>query len=68
MLSFRGFDSPRLHSHVAVAAQCQPHAGLGGYGGSSAIDGVILCDKDANSAWSAASDCTLEERVYYCQN
>ena len=44
------------------------NAGLDGYGGSSAIDGVILRDKDADTAWSAASDGTLEERVYYCQN
>ena len=44
------------------------NAGLGGYGGSSAIDGMIMRDKDANTAWSAASDGTLEERVYYCQN
>ena len=44
------------------------NAGLGGYGGSSAIDGIILRDKDADTAWSAASDGTLEERVYYCQN
>ncbi len=29
---------------------------------------MILRDKDANTAWSAASDGTLEERVYYCQN
>ena len=44
------------------------NAGLGGYGGSSAIDGVILRDKDANTNWEDASDGTLEERVYYCQN
>lgn len=25
-------------------------------------------DKDASTAWSAASDCTLEERIYYCHN
>ena len=25
-------------------------------------------DKDANSAWAAASDATLEERRYYCRN
>ncbi len=44
------------------------NAGLGGYGGSSAIDGVILRDKDASTNWEDASDGTLEERVYYCQN
>ncbi|MEX2219388.1 MAG: RHS repeat-associated core domain-containing protein, partial [Phycisphaerales bacterium] len=43
-------------------------AGFGGYGGSSYIDSVILRDKDANTAWEAASDGTLEERRYYCQN
>ena len=67
----RGFDSPRLHLHVAGALRCQLHSGLGGYGGSSVIDGVILLDKDANpdgiGTWSAARDGTLEERVYYCQ-
>ncbi|MCH8314975.1 MAG: RHS repeat protein, partial [Planctomycetes bacterium] len=44
------------------------NAGLGGYGGSSAIDGVILRDKDADTNWEDASDGTLEERIYYCQN
>jgi RHS repeat-associated protein len=29
---------------------------------------VILRDKDANTAWTAAADGTLEERRYYCQN
>ncbi len=29
---------------------------------------MILRDKDANIAWSAASDGTLEERIYYCLN
>ncbi|MEX2217214.1 MAG: RHS repeat-associated core domain-containing protein, partial [Phycisphaerales bacterium] len=43
-------------------------AGFGGYGGSSYIDSVILRDKDANTSWEAASDGTLEERRYYCQN
>ncbi len=44
------------------------NAGLDGYGGSSAIDGMILRDKDANTAWIAASDGTLDERVYSSQN
>ncbi|MCH8825283.1 MAG: hypothetical protein IH984_17440 [Planctomycetes bacterium] len=44
------------------------NAGLGGYGGSSAIDGVILRDKDTNTAWDTESDGTLEDRIYYCQN
>ena len=29
---------------------------------------MILRDKDANAGWSAASDGTLEERIYYCHN
>ena len=43
-------------------------AGLDGHGGSSYIDLVALRNKDANTAWTSASDGTLEERVYYCQN
>ena len=35
---------------------------------SSYTDILILRDKDANTAWSAASDGTLEERIYYCHN
>ena len=31
-------------------------------------DILVLRDKDANTAWSAASDGTLEERIYYCHN
>ena len=29
---------------------------------------MILRDKDANTAWSAASDGVLEERIYSCHN
>ena len=43
-------------------------AGLGGYGGSSYIDAVILRERDANTTWASAADGTLEERLYYCQN
>ena len=43
-------------------------AGLAGRGSSSYIDSVIMRDEDANTAWDAASDATLEERRYYCQN
>jgi len=43
-------------------------AGAGGYGGSSYIDLVAFREKDANTAWTSASDGTLEERLYYCQN
>jgi hypothetical protein len=31
------------------------------------IDSVILSGRDASTAWTAASDGTLEERVYSCQ-
>ncbi len=43
-------------------------AGNNGLGGSSYIDLVVCRNKDANTAWTSASDGTLEERVYYCQN
>jgi hypothetical protein len=43
-------------------------AGLAGMGTGAYIDLVVLRDKDANTAWSAASDKTLEQRRYYCQN
>jgi hypothetical protein len=43
-------------------------AGVGGRGGSSYIDSVIMREKDANTVWTAASDGTLEERVFYVQN
>jgi len=43
-------------------------AGNSGYGGSSYIDSLVLRDRDANTAWTAASDGTLEEQRYYCQS
>ncbi|MBK8180823.1 MAG: hypothetical protein IPK67_18410 [Planctomycetes bacterium] len=43
-------------------------AGDGGFGGSSCIDLVAFREKDANTAWTSASDGTLEERLYYCQS
>ena len=42
--------------------------GADGRGSSSYIDTVILRDKDANTDWDAASDGTLEERIYYMHN
>ena len=46
-----------------------PHqAGASGRGGSSYIDLVICRNKDANTGWTTASDTTLEERIYLCQN
>jgi RHS repeat-associated protein len=44
------------------------NAGLNGYGTASYIDLVVLRDKDANTAWTSASDGALEQRLYYCQN
>ncbi|MFN7021239.1 MAG: RHS repeat-associated core domain-containing protein [Phycisphaerales bacterium] len=44
------------------------NAGLGGYGGSSYIDSVILRDRDADTGWTSAADDKREERRYYCQN
>lgn len=43
-------------------------AGDNGLGTASYIDLVACRYKDANTAWTSASDGTLEERVYYCQN
>jgi YD repeat-containing protein len=46
-----------------------PHqAGASGRGGSSYIDLVVCRNKDANTGWTTASDGTLEERLYLCQN
>ncbi|MBK9189248.1 MAG: hypothetical protein IPM33_09870 [Phycisphaerales bacterium] len=43
-------------------------AGLGGFGGSSYIDGVILRDRDIANAWTSDADSKRTERRYYCQN
>jgi RHS repeat-associated protein len=43
-------------------------AGLDGRGGSSYINGVVLRDRDTDTAWTSASDGTLEERIFLCQN
>lgn len=45
---------------------CHHHAGMGGSG--CYIDLVAFRDKDANTAWTTASDTVLEERLYYAQN
>lgn len=46
-----------------------PHqAGADGNGRSSYIDLVAARNRDETSAWTSASDGTLETRVYYCQN
>ncbi len=59
---FRESDTSPKEEFVAHAA------GAGGRGGSSYIDLVICRYKDANTAWTSASDGVLEERLYYCQN
>jgi len=61
---FRNQDAAPKEGYVHHAA------GSGGYGASSYIDSVILRDRDANGGggWTGASDGTLEERRYYCQN
>ena len=59
---YRGSDASPKEQWVHHAA------GLGGRGGSSYVDAIVLRDKDANTAWGAASDGVLEERIYYCQN
>ena len=37
-------------------------------GAGSSLDLLVMRDRDANTAWTTASDGTLEERLYYCQN
>ncbi|MBI5283450.1 MAG: RHS repeat protein, partial [Chloroflexi bacterium] len=59
---FRESDPKPKEEFVAHAA------GAGGHGASSYIDQVICRYKDANTAWTSASDEVLEERLYYCQN
>jgi len=39
-----------------------------GMRGTSASDHLILRDKDSSTSWNAASDGTLEERIYYMSN
>jgi len=56
-------------SDTAPKEEFVPHlAGADGFGGGSLLDGVILRYKDANTAWTSASDGTLEEKRYYAQN
>jgi len=43
-------------------------AGNDGLGGASYINGVICRYRDANTAWTTASDGVLEEVEHYCQN
>jgi RHS repeat-associated protein len=62
------------HTDTSPKEQFLNHnAGLGGFGGAHGgiggyIDHVVMRDRDANTAWTTASDGTLEERRYHCQN
>jgi len=60
--TFRSSDSSPKEQFI------NHQAGLDGGGGGSYIDTVICREKDANTAWTSASDGVLEERRYYCQN
>jgi len=60
--TFRDTDSSAKESFI------YHNAGLGGFGGSSKLDDVLIRDKDANTAWTTASDGTLEERRYLLHN
>jgi len=44
------------------------NAGMDGSGSASYIDLAIVRDRDANHAWTAAGDTTMEERLWYGQN
>jgi hypothetical protein len=56
-------------SDTAPKEDFVPHqAGDSGHGTSSYIDLVICRNRDADTAWTAASDGTLEERSYLLQN
>jgi hypothetical protein len=59
---FRESDSSPKEDFVPA------QAGLDGNGGSSYIDLVVCRNKDANTAWTSASDGNLEERIFHCQN
>jgi RHS repeat-associated protein len=60
--TYRGSDSSAKERFVFH------NAGASGQGGSSYIDLVVLRDRDMNTSWYTASDGTLENRIYYCQN
>ena len=62
LATFRSSDSDPKEEFV-------PHnAGLDGMGGSSYINDTVLRDKDDNTAWTSASDGTLEQRIFYLNN
>lgn len=60
--TFRDGDSSPKERFVHHAA------GPSGLGGSSYVDDLVLRDWDANTAWTSASDGTLEQRMDWCQN
>ena len=60
--TFRAGDSDPKEQYVLH------NAGFDGRGGSSYINDVVLRDRDANTAWDAAADGTLEERLFYLTN
>ena len=60
--TFRAGDSDPKEQYVLH------NAGFDGRGGSSYINDVVLRDRDANTAWTAAADGTLEERLFYLTN
>jgi RHS repeat-associated protein len=59
--TFRSTDSDPKERFV------HHNAGLGGQGGSSYIDAVVLRERDANTAWYNAADSTAEERRLMCE-
>jgi YD repeat-containing protein len=62
LATFRSSDSAPKEEWV-------PHqAGKDGRGGASYINDVIIRDKDANTAWTTASDGMLEQRGFFCTN
>ena len=60
--TFRGSDTSPKTWQVYHAA------GLGGFGGSSYIDAMVLRYRDMTNGWAGAADGTMEETRYYCQN
>ena len=60
--TYRGADTSPKEEWVLQ------QAGLDGQGGSSYINGIVLRDRDHNTAWTAASDGTREQRIFYSQN
>jgi RHS repeat-associated protein len=76
-----GYDERWRVVATFIASQSTPKeqfyyhtAGLGGYGGSSYIDSVILRDRDMTGgggspvSFTGAGDGTLEQRLYHLQN